>query len=118
VRPNRVLLQSPQATAHMVISWTDRSIDPLTDTTDRAFQFQSGAALGYRQLRLTRVRFQGRPAVDWEYQYANDVERAHGRDITVAGRHHGYVLSFQTSQSDWKRHQPILLQIRQSFTLR
>jgi hypothetical protein len=99
--------------------FTVRSANPANPLPAASQQYRDRYARnlpGYRQLRFDENgRYQGRPAVVFEYEAVEDGRRVHVSHINLKGRTWGYNVEFVTPAGQWGGSQELARQFEQAF---
>jgi eukaryotic-like serine/threonine-protein kinase len=99
--------------------FTVRSTNPANPLPAASQQYRDRYARnlpGYRQLRFDENgRYQGRPAVVFEYEAVEDGRRIHISHVNLKGRTWGYNVEFVTPAGQWNGSQELARQFEQAF---
>jgi hypothetical protein len=99
--------------------FTVRSTNPANPLPAASQEYRDRYARnlpGYRQLRFDEDgRYQGRPAVVFEYEAVEDGQRVHVSHINLKGRTWGYNVELVTPAGQWEGSQELARQFEQAF---
>jgi hypothetical protein len=96
-----------------------RSTNPADPLPAASRNYRDGYASnlpGYREIRFNETgRYQGRPAVVFEYETVEDGQRVHVSHVNLKGRTWGYNVEFVTPAGQWDSSQKLARQFEQAF---
>ncbi|MDQ3951970.1 MAG: DUF1795 domain-containing protein, partial [Actinomycetota bacterium] len=111
----RTDFRDPATGAYLRMDWTATPGDDPVAAWEAQSESFGARHEAYREIRIEATTFQGFPAAEWEYTYADGGAELRAINLGVVTDAYGYALNFQTPAEDWKESQALFEAIKESF---
>jgi tRNA A-37 threonylcarbamoyl transferase component Bud32 len=107
--------RDPETGTYLRIDWTPTPGDDAVAAWESSSASFGADHAGYDEIRIDESTFQGHPAAEWEYTYAEGGASLHAINIGIVTDEYGYAFNFQTHEENWEESQALMEALKESF---